>query len=261
MAPNSIWRKSRRIAAFTALEAIRSRFLVVLGAVFLALLLLTELAGASAVTESGQIRSALLAALLRVAAVFLVALFVVSSVAREQADKGSDAVLSLAIPRHTYYFGKLFGYLAVALCIAALAGALIALHAPLASAAMWGVSLFAELAIVVAASLLCMMTLSQVPAAIAAVAGLYLLARVMGAVQLIAHGPLRDPSAVSSSFMAHAVDALAFMLPDLYRFTDTQWLLYGAQSVSVLAPLLLQSLIYVVLLGSAGLFDLYRRNF
>jgi ABC-type Na+ efflux pump permease subunit len=186
---------------------------------------------------------------------------VVSSVAREQADKGSDLVLALAIPRRTYYLGKLTGYLLVSLGISAFATVLIILHAPPAPAAMWGTSLLAELAIIVAASLLCMMTLSQVPAATSAAAGFYLLARTMGAVQLIAHGPLRDPNSVSSAFMAKAVDALAFMLPDLYRFTDTRWLLYGEGSISTLTPLLLQALIYVALLGAAGLFDLYRRNF
>lgn len=261
MAPNGKSRKSLTIAAFTALEVLRSRFLVVLGVAFLVILVLTWLAGAAAVTEAAAIRTALLASMLRLGAAFLLAIFVVSSIAREQSDKGNELILSLAIPRHAYFLGKLVGYSGVAIGIAALATVIVWLHARQAGALWWGASLAAELIIIVATSLLCMMTLSQVPAAIAAVAAFYLLARSIGSIQLMAHGPLRDPDAVSSVFIARLVDLLAVLLPDLYRFADTRWLLYGDGSPASLAPLLAQAAIYVVLLSAAGLFDLYRRNF
>ena len=46
----------------------------------------------------------------------------------------------------------------------------------------------------------------------------------------------------------------------LDRFTRSDWLVHGAVAWSDLAPVLGQSVVYVTLLATAGLFDLYRRS-
>jgi hypothetical protein len=256
-----MWHKTKTIALFTALEAARGRLLLLLAVTALAGFLIAAIAGAAAVTESTAIRAAFLAAFLRTAAVFITSLFVVSSVAREQADKGSELVLSLALPRYVYYFGKAAGYALVALVTALLFGALLALHAPPLQAVWWTLSLYCELVLVMAASLLCMFTFAQVTSALSAVAAFYLLARLIGAIQLIGHGPLIDPNDRAMTLIVSAVDGIAYFLPDLYRFTLTDWLLYDTGTAASLAPILLQTVIYLALLAGAGLFDLYRKNF
>lgn len=256
-----MWRKTRTIALFTALEAFRGRLLILLGAVAVGAFVLAETAGAAAVTESNAIRIAFLAAVLRTAAVFVTGLFVVSSIAREQADKGSELVLSLALPRYVYYLGKAGGYALVALAIALLFAALAFLYVPGMQTLLWGISLYCELLLVSVLSLLCMFTFSQVTAALSAVAAFYVLARIIGAMQLMGHGPLIDPTRLSNAVITTAVDALAYVLPDLYRFTPTDWLVYHTGSLAAIGPILLQTGIYVALLSGAGLFDLYRRNF
>lgn len=256
-----MWQKTKTIAMFTALEAVRSRLLLLLAVTALVAFLMAELAGAAAVAESTAIRIAFLAGFLRLAAVFLTALFVTSSVAREQADKGSDLVLSLALPRRTYYFGKVFGYALVVLVEVILFALLVSLYAPVTQAALWALSLYCELLIVTALSLLCMFTFAQTTAALSAVAAFYLLARVIDAMQLMGRGPLVNPDDWSAEFIARAVDGLAYLLPDLYRFTSTEWLVYHTGTLSALAPILVQTVIYLTVLAGAGLFDLYRRNF
>jgi hypothetical protein len=229
--------------------------------VILAAQLIAGIAGAAAVTERNAIMVGMLAAVLRLAAVLLTALFVVNNIAREQADKASDLVLALAIPRYIYYLGKLLGCMLVAVCIAMLCSLPLLPYAAINQVLLWAISLSCELALVAALALLLMFTFSQIPVALTAVAGFYLLARIMDAIRLMAHGPLVDAHALSSRIIAHAVDALAYALPPLNDFTSSDWLIYGGGGLGDMKSIVMQTLVYLALLAGAGLFDLYRRNF
>lgn len=256
-----MWRQTKTIAGFTALEARRGRLLRLMAATLLAAFLLSEIAAAASVTESNAIRLAFLASTLRVAAVFVVAAFIAGSIAREQADKGSEMVLSLPLPRHVYYLGKLAGFAVIAVVIVVLYALLVALHSPFTQALLWAASLLCELLIIVAFTLLCSFTFAQVPVVLSAVAAFYLLSRTMEAIRLMSRGPLVDATEPSSRLIAAIVDGIAYVLPDLGRFTPTDWLVYQSGGIGELVGIAAQTAIYVTLLVAAGLFDLYRRNF
>src|SRR5579885_2058308 len=243
------WRPVPVIARLTWLEALRGRLAWLVAAALALALVLVEFAGAIAVTEGAVIRAAFLGSLLRGLAVFILCLFVAGSMAREFADKTVELMLSLPLPRTSYYLGKLMGYLAVAAAIAMLFTLAACLVAPWQRAAIWG------------ASLRCVLTLSQITAAVSAVAAFYLLSRGIAALQLMSRGPLVDPHSLANAVMARVIDALACLLPALHRFTSSEWLAYPGVSMAVLAPILAQTVIYSLLLFAAGLFDLHRRNF
>jgi Cu-processing system permease protein len=116
-----------------------------------------------------------------------------------------------------------------------------------------------ELLIVTAISLFCVLTLAQVVPAVSAVAGFYLLSRSMTAMQIIAGAPLHE-QALSDRAVKTIVEWIAFILPSLDGMTQTSWLLGGAAS-NVLVTVFGQTAIYLVLICSAALFDLYRKNF
>lgn len=252
-------RPALTIARYTLLEALRNR---------LAWLVLIMMAGAVALsgflnelalTESRQLQAAVLAAVLRLAAVFLMAAFVITSMAREANDKGLELLMALPLPRAVYLFGKLAGFATLALMPAGLFGALGLFFAPPAQAGLWAFSLLCECWIVAAFSLLCMLTLSQVLPALAAAFSFYLLARAIGALQLLGHG-----AGVASSFGQQAlnsgIDGLALLLPHLDRFTRSDWLVYHNGSGAELGMIAVQTVIYVVLLSAAALFDLHRKE-
>ena len=249
------------IARYTLLEALRNRLiwlaliLVVTGLAF------TQFLQQVAIAESNQIQVTLLAALLRVGAVFMLASFVVTSMVREFNDKVMELILSRPIPRSSYYFGKLAGYAMVALALALMFSLPLALFAPAARVALWGVSLACELLMVTAVSLFCVLSLTQVISALAAVTGFYLLARSIGALQVIAANPLADSMLLSDEFLNLAVDAVAFLLPGLDRMTQTGWLIYAAPTPAEFIGLLAQTIVYLLLLCGAALFDLQRKNF
>lgn len=212
-----------------------------------------------ALTESAALQLAVLAALLRACAVFLVAVHVSSATLRESQDKGLELMLSLPLSRSTHYLGRLAGFIGCGLALALLFCLPLLLWAPAPQVFMWALSLACEAALVAAAALFFATTLSSVVAALAATTGLYLLARAMPAVQAIAAGPRADESWPSWA-ARHAVDAIAFVLPRLDAASRTEWLIYQAPSAGEYGAALAGLAIYLVLLTAAGLFDFQRRD-
>jgi len=212
-----------------------------------------------ALTESLALQAAVMAAVLRACAVFLVASQVTASTLREIQDKGLELMLSLPLSRTTQYLGRLAGFMACGAALAVVFAAPLLAWASPAAVALWGAALACEAALVAAAALFFAMTLGQFVPAIAATAGLYLLARSIGAIQAIAAGPLAETS-VASRMAQHAVDAVALLLPQLEALTRTSWLLYELPSAGAYATAVGGALLYTVLLAAAGLFDFHRRS-
>jgi len=248
------------IARFTALEALRTRYgwlllLVLLGSLGLALF-----SGQIAITESRQIQSVLAAASLRLAMVFLLAIFVITSMQREFCDRTIEWVFSLPLPRATYYLGKLLGYSLVAMLSILPACLLMMVLSSVEQALYWSLSLMLELLIVCAASLVFATGLAQITSAITALLAFYLAGRSIAAFQLIAHGPLAHHEALSQRVFSTLIDGLAYLLPDLDRFSRSDWLVYGHSGWEQIGTQAGQALIYLLLLSAVALFDLYRKN-
>ena len=112
----------------------------------------------------------------------------------------------------------------------------------------------------VSVSLFCVLSLTQVLSAFAATSAFYLLSRSMAAMQLIASAPIGEHG-IADQIVALIVNAIAIILPSLDRMTQTGWLVEAAPSSQVLGALVLQSALYVILIASAALFDLYRKNY
>ncbi len=218
-----------------------------------------EFGAALAVTESAAHRSAFYAAGMRLGAVFVVALIVCVSVLREFDDKGVEAVLSRPVSRGDWYCGRFFGYAGMSIGFAALVAVPLVVQQA-ASALPWACSLALELVLVTAATLAFTITVRQVPAALCAVAGFYVLARGITGFGLMATGPTVDLSATSARVMAGFIDILAHVLPALDRYTQTAWLTTPPPP-GELGFLVVQTVVYAALLGAVGLFDLHRRNF
>lgn len=212
-----------------------------------------------ALTESRALQAAIVAAVLRACAVFLIAAHVAASVLREIDDKGLELMLSLPHTRSTQYFGRFLGFAACSVLIALFFALPLLAWAPAGAVTLWAVSLGLEAALVAAATLFFAMSLGQLLPAIAASAGFYLLGRTMASIQAIAAGPHRDES-LAERLGRWAVDAVALLFPRLDSVTRTEWLLYGAPAPAAYSSALAGVLLYGVLLIAAGLFDFHRRG-
>lgn len=248
------------IGKFTALEALRTRVpataLLTLALLVCASLFIRELA----VTEAARFQTVFYAASARLCAVFLASVYVLASMTREFNDKGLEVILALDVPRYHYICGKLAGFITVALMIVLIVSLPLWVLAPFAAALMWTVSLAVELALVVALSLFCVITFSQMLPAAGFVAAFYLLARSITSMRLMSAHPIAGQESLSQQLSAWMVDALAHVLPALDNWTATAWLVDAAPEPSLLLGLILQGCAYLALLVAATLFDFHRRG-
>ncbi len=248
------------IAAYTLLEGMRNRLAWLVLGIIVAVFGLSEFIAEVAITETVEFQSAFLGATLRGFSVFMVSLFVITSMVRELNDKGLDLVLSLPIPRASYFLGKLLGFSFLSAATALLCSLLLLLYVPPEQVLIWGISLACELLIVTAFSLLCLFTFSHVTLALSVVMAFYVLARTISALQLIGGGPLIEGTSLSQQVINAFMASLAFVLPELHNFTVSEWLVYHTGQWGALLAIIGQSAIYVLLLCGAALFDLYRNS-
>jgi hypothetical protein len=247
------------VAGYTLVEALRSGLPWLAAASVVAALGLSGFLSQVAITEATALQASVCGALLRACAVFLIAAHVVASTAREANDKGLELALALPISRPAYYIGKLLGFACAGTLLATLFALPLLLWSKPADLAAWWISLAAETVLVAAAALFFASALTQMVAAMAATAGLYLLGRSIAAIQAIAGGPLAADS-LPGEAARWAVDAIALLLPRLDLVTRGEWLLYGAPTASELFLSLSGLGLYLALLAMAGLFDFSRRN-
>jgi hypothetical protein len=92
------------------------------------------------------------------------------------------------------------------------------------------------------------------------VASFYLLARTVTAMRLMAESSVLGELSGARPALNFGVEALSYVVPALDQFSATQWIAARAVAPEVLAPLVLQSAIYVALLLAATLVDFYRRE-
>lgn len=246
-------------ATYVLLEAIRTRFfamiILLLGiGIGLALFL-----GQIALIENRANQVALLAAFLRLSAVYAMSLFVIISMVREFSEHTIILSLSLPIKRSTYFFGKLIGFMSVANFVALLFGCTLLYYESLYYVILWTVSLLCELLIITTLSLLCVLTFNQTIQAFSAVIGFYMLARTIDTIQLMSD-TFHMHHTATEWVITQLINLLATLLPDLNLFTQSNWLIYHSGDVQDLLLIIIQTIIYVILLSAMSLFDLYRKN-
>ncbi len=249
------------ISRFTIIESLRNRLLLLSFLVIGISFALVEFIGDLAITEHRVTQVAILAAFLRISAVVMVTLYVVSSTVRELQDKTLEMILAMPIRRGTYYLGKLFGYLYVALLVSMIFAVLLLLYADAQQVFIWMISLFLELILVVALSLVMLFTFTQVPSALTAVFIIYGASRIVTSIFLMAKFPIIAHTSMAQKFMDSVIELMTWLLPDLHRFTQTEWLAYNTAEWGVLLPLLGQTMVYLGFLSFIALFDFYRKNF
>lgn len=240
------------IAGLTLLEARRSGLAWVLAAAVLAALGAALFAGTLALTEVREMRAAIGAPILRLAAVFIVAGFVATSIARERDDGVRDVLLALPITRARFAWARMAGFIALAWIIAALCGAVVLALAAAGGPAAWTFTLACELSIVAAFAVFAATGLRHPVAALGATLAFYLLGRIAAGLQLLGQDRAR------SQVEALAADAVSALLPHLDAFARTEWLAYGGATAADAGYALLQACIYVLLLAAACALDLER---
>lgn len=243
------------IARYTALEALRTRLPGVTVAVALLALGASYFFRELALLEGARIQVSLYAAAVRLAAVCITALHILSSLAREANDKALDAVLGLDVPRGQYVLAKYLGYAAAAAPVAIASALPLAALTDGSAAALWFCSLLLELALVAALALFCGVTFAHVLPAGAFVAGFYILARSIDGLRQIGEHPAAGAEGLAHQLLNGLLYALALLVPHLDQWTRTAWLLAAQEPWHALPPIAVQAVVYGTLLIVAAVID------
>lgn len=249
------------ISRYTLLEARRARLPLLFAVALSAVLALSFFASELAVIESSRIQTTIFGAGIRLTAVFIIAVHVIASVAREFDDKGLDMLLALDLPRAHYILGKLGGFLAAGAVMSLAACMPLLLMGPAMAALQWGLVLGLELAVVIAFALFCVVAFGQFMPSAAVVLAFYLLARSITAMRLMSANPLTGADTLSHEVSRWLIEGLALLLPALDRWPQTAWLTDEPAAWHGVFALLLEALLYVTLLAGAAMVDFHRRNF
>lgn len=248
------------IAKFTFVEAVKNRLFIFILTGLICIYGLSLFIGEVSIVERAQTETAILSAGLRLFIVFITGLFVTTSLVREFNDKGFELVLSHPVARSAYYLGKLTGFFYISILLALLTGIPLLLQASPAPVFYWTLSLLCELMIINALSIMCLFTFNNVTLSFSAVVLFYLLSRAMDTIQLISDSPILESGSFSQDFIGTLLDCIAYLIPDLNRFTQTEWLVYGDVDINLLLFVFGQTFIYLILLSAIALFDLYRKE-
>lgn len=254
-------RLAATIARYTLLEAVRTRLPLLVVSAILLLVSASLFAQQLAIAEGTRFQIGLYAAGARLGAVFIAGLYVLASMAREFDDKGLDVMLALDLPRAHYLLGKLAGYLAIGMLLAAAAALPLAFAAPWSAALQWAISLGLELSVVIAFALFCIVSLGHLTVAASLMAGFYLLGRSLAAVRLMSANPIAGGDTLAHQVMHWTAEGLALLMPAFDEWTRTAWVVDAPADWTHIALLAGHGALYVTLLAAAAMFDFYRKDF
>jgi ABC-type transport system involved in multi-copper enzyme maturation permease subunit len=247
------------LARYTLMEAFRSRIGIAALLMVAAGMALGQFLGELAIADGPALRTLPMAWVYRVAAVFLVAGFAISSVVRDHQDKGLELLLALPLPRWVYLAGKFGGIACASLAIATAFALPLTVNAPPGGVLAWGLALALECMLMAAACLLCALSFAHLVGSLAAVAAFYVLSRSIGALIAIGHASHAPSDSAAYGFATRTLEWIGMLLPRLDLFCRGEWLIGGA-SAAELGSVLSQALIATTLLLAAAAVDLSRRS-
>lgn len=248
------------IASYTVIEAIRNRFLWLLGALILFSILISLFIADLALIEADKFQLSFLPAILRIGSVFICSLIVITGTTRDFQDKNHELALSTSITRTQFLLGKLFGYFVISIIFSLTVFISLLIFSDFIPALIWSISLLCELFIITSISLLFAAIMNQVVFSITATVCFYLLSRLITSLVMISNSSLNDQDALSNIVISWIIKAVSYVLPDLSLFTKTEWITDSLYEWNNLSTPLIQALIYIVLISAISLFDFNRKN-
>jgi hypothetical protein len=250
-----------QVVRMSLAEALRSRLPWITAAAILAAFGVAQFLAQVSIIEAHEVQVAIVSALLRATAIFMVVTFCLTSLSREASDKVTELLISQPVPRWHYVAAKLCGYGAVSVALAAAFTLPVLALAPMGAVFAWGSALSAELLIMVSVSVFCAVSMNQVLPAFAATSAFYLLARSVETLRAIAHHPISDHPGWVDQAVRGCADAIAAFMPALDRLAQSRWLIESPPTGHELAVAGFQAVLYVGLIGMATTVDLYRRSY
>lgn len=252
-----------RLVRYVLIAAVRDRMLWGVVAVSVLGACLSIFSGSVAIIEQDQFVIAYLGGGLRILSLIGLVLFVVFYTRRSFDSRDVEFLLTRPVSRTGFVLAHVVAFSLLSVAVGVLLSAIVLVFSWSAGmtggAAMWAFGVTMEYILVANTAFFFSMVLSSPVTAGLGTLGFYVLARMMGNLLAIA-----DLSSSQSSLF-HGLDYLmkivAVIVPRLDLMAQTSWLIYGGASWSDWGFVLLQGGVFLVLIASATVIDLKRRQF
>lgn len=246
-------------AAYTVREMVNNRLLILVVVFALLGLGIAGFVAEVAITEHRAVQLALIAASYRFCAVFVMMVFVVSTIVREFNDKCLELYLSMPVSRLIYFTGKIIGFILCGAILALVFSLCLLIYSGAGQVLLWCFSLTLELAIVAVFAFFAVMTFNQqITASVFITFFFYILSRLTDAIELVSTSPILAET-LGNNIIEFMLGGLELILPKLTLFTQTDWLVYGG-GADAIPGLVASTVIYCVLIGAMAMWDFVRKN-
>ncbi|MGB4106952.1 MAG: hypothetical protein WBK55_04055 [Alphaproteobacteria bacterium] len=248
------------LVRYVLTAAFRDRLVMALGITIVVGASISIFLGSAALIEKQQFSVVFAAAGLRFAGVLGLVLFTVFFIRRSFEARDVEFILSRPVSRVEFLLSYAVGLSLLALGMSAAQGLCLYLIAPHLFGighAWWLLSIAAENVIMVNTALFFSMILSSAATAAMAATGFYILARLMG--QLLGIVDAFGQPRFIYQVMEYTMQAISAVMPRLDLAAQPSWLIYGYEGGGFFV--LVQAAAFAVLVTTAALIDLVRRQF
>ncbi len=217
--------------------------------------------GSAAVIETDQFSMVFAGAGLRLATNLMLILFVVFYIRRAFEARDIEYLLSRPITKLQFLFAHFFAFIiltAIASILVSLVIAVIPSTVNQNSLALWGISLWIELSIMVTVALFFALVLSSAVTSSLASFAFYVLARLIGDILgIIEHGA----SSTAMTILEKVMLVISIFIPRIDMMAQSAWLIYPIPSANDLTLILSQGIIFIGFVLAAAYMDLNKRQF
>ena len=241
--------------------AIRDRLIIGMCVLILCTIAMSIFMGSAAIIEQDQFMAVFSAGSIRILNVLGLVLFIVFFVRRSFESHDIEFMLSRPVGRIQLITSYAIGFSAIALILGALSGVcIIALSPHLYSDGhlLWMTSLIAENIIMACTALFFSMILTSAATGTFATLGFYVLARMMSQILGILDS---SKYILYDDILGSIMQVISAVMPRLDLMAQTSWLVYGMPDDLNYAFVFAQGAAYSILIVSAGLIDMWRRQF
>jgi hypothetical protein len=253
---------SRSILIYTLKAAFRDYMIRVILCSFLIILALSSFFGSSAISESLAFTAVYAASSMRLVASIGIMLFIAFYFQRAYASKDIDFILSRPVGRAQFVISSFFSFILIAFLLAFVTVSCLSvltwfnMHQSLL---LWGIGLFAEIALVAAITMFFSIMLNSPLTSFASSFGFYVLSRMSGAI----FGTIdADQAAFPFSILGKVMEVISIILPRLDLIVKSEWIVYGTSDyISSVLYALVTVFCFSIFILFACIIDLKRKEF
>lgn len=254
---------SQTIALFRyqMLALINRKNLIVLCAIYLSSFLLSQFSSELAIINSTQIALGLLADFLRYSLVLFLMIITCNQIAQDYDSGQFDRLLAMPISRWQYVIAQVLVVIVTAFGMCLPMFLLIELTSDLNSAAYWSFAVFIELILVGLISMLSILSLEKLPAAMLLSIAFYLFSKFAPLINYIFDQSALFYSDEKGFQLGHTlISLMLYVLPDLSIFAQNDALFTQHDLLGLLFKQIVSLSIYGGFVLMIILFDFYRKE-